>query len=129
MSVEDELREAAVSWYKTISDKDFPATIDALADDGDWFDYAPHRYDGKASYRDFFYKVMEPVDEVNTSLHDIHVRVLSETLGVVTGFDDLTATRKDGKPDIKTSGRSTMVFSKIGDEWKMVHGHFTMMKP
>lgn len=120
-----ELEAVTRAWYRAVETKDTDAVIDALAEDGSWYDYVPYRYDGKESYARLCRSSMKPFVNAEGDLHQLKVRMLGENAGVVYANDHFSADRADGSPGFKLAGRVTFVWEKIEGEWKMVHGHLS----
>jgi uncharacterized protein (TIGR02246 family) len=67
------------------------------------------------------------VKDVKLDVRDVHVRALGPTAALVTCLWDQTQT-SDGQPEHAT-GRLTIVYQKIGADWKIVHTHTSPDKP
>lgn len=67
------------------------------------------------------------VKDVKLDVRDVHVRLLGTTAALVTCLWDQTQT-SDGQPEHAT-GRLTIVYEKIGTDWKIVHTHTSPDKP
>lgn len=67
------------------------------------------------------------VKDVKLDVRDVHVRLLGTTAALVTCLWDQTQT-SDGQPEHAT-GRLTIVYEKIGADWKIVHTHTSPDKP
>ena len=67
------------------------------------------------------------VKDVKLDVRDVHVRLLGATAALVTCLWDQTQT-SDGQPEHAT-GRLTIVYEKIGADWKIVHTHTSPDKP
>ena len=65
--------------------------------------------------------------EVKLDIHDKHVQMLGRDGAVVTCLWTQSQTFK-GQPDT-ASGRMTLVFKRVGAEWKAVHLHTSPDKP
>ena len=61
------------------------------------------------------------VKDVKLDVRDVHVRLLGPAAALVTCLWDQTQTA-DGQPS-RATGRLTLVFQKIGADWKIVHTH------
>lgn len=67
------------------------------------------------------------VKDVKLDVRDVHVRLLGPAAALVTCLWDQTQTA-DGQPEHAT-GRLTLVYQKIGADWKIVHTHTSPDKP
>jgi uncharacterized protein (TIGR02246 family) len=61
------------------------------------------------------------VSDVKLDVRDVRVKTLGPTAALVTCFWDQTQTA-DGQPEHAT-GRLTIVYQKVGADWKIVHTH------
>ena len=67
------------------------------------------------------------VSDVKLDVRDVRVKTLGPTAAVVTCLWDQTQTA-DGQPEHAT-GRLTVVYQKIGADWKIVHTHTSPDRP
>lgn len=67
------------------------------------------------------------VSDVKLDVRDVRVKTLGTTAAVVTCLWDQTQTA-DGQPEHAT-GRLTLVYQKIGADWKIVHTHTSPDRP
>jgi uncharacterized protein (TIGR02246 family) len=67
------------------------------------------------------------VKDVKLDVRDVHTRLLGPTAALVTCLWDQSQTA-DGQPEHAT-GRLTIVYEKIGGEWKIVHTHTSPDRP
>lgn len=67
------------------------------------------------------------VSDVKLEVRDVRVKTLGPTAAVVTCFWDQTQTA-DGQPEHAT-GRLTVVYQKVGADWKIVHTHTSPDRP
>jgi uncharacterized protein (TIGR02246 family) len=67
------------------------------------------------------------VKDVKLDVRDVHVRLLGTTAALVTCLWDQTQAA-DGQPEHAT-GRLTIVYQKIGADWKIVHTHTSPDRP
>lgn len=67
------------------------------------------------------------VKDVKLDVRDVRVRLLGATAALVTCLWDQTQTA-DGQPEHAT-GRLTIVYQKIGADWKIVHTHTSPDRP
>ena len=67
------------------------------------------------------------VKDVKLDARDVHIRVLGPTAALVTCLWDQSQT-SDGQPEHAT-GRLTIVYQKVGADWKIVHTHTSPDKP
>jgi ketosteroid isomerase-like protein len=77
------------------------------------------RQNRESAYRD--------IKDVKLDIHDRHVVMLGRDGAVVTCLWTQSQTYK-GAPD-SASGRMTLVFMRVGSEWKAVHLHTSQDKP
>lgn len=67
------------------------------------------------------------VSDVKLDVRDVRVKTLGPTAAVVTCLWEQTQTA-DGQPEHAT-GRLTLVYQKIGADWKIVHTHTSPDRP
>lgn len=67
------------------------------------------------------------VSDVKLDVRDVRVKTLGTTAAVVTCFWEQTQTA-DGQPEHAT-GRLTVVYQKVGADWKIVHTHTSPDRP
>ena len=67
------------------------------------------------------------VSDVKLDVRDVRVKTLGPTAAIVTCFWDQTQTA-DGQPEHAT-GRLTIVYQKVGANWKIVHTHTSPDRP
>lgn len=67
------------------------------------------------------------VKDVKLDVRDLNIHVLSPTSAVVTCLWEQTQTA-DGRPE-QATGRLTLVFQKLGAEWRAVHAHTSPDRP
>lgn len=71
--------------------------------------------------------IYEKTKDVKLDVRDVRVKTLGPTAAIVTCIWDQEQTA-DGQPEHAT-GRLTLVYQKIGTEWKIVHAHTSPDKP
>jgi ketosteroid isomerase-like protein len=67
------------------------------------------------------------VKDVKLDVRDVNVKVLGPGAAVITCLWEQTQTA-DGQPE-RATGRLTLVFQKIGANWKAVHAHTSSDRP
>lgn len=67
------------------------------------------------------------VSDVKLEVRDVRVKTLGPTAALVTCFWEQTQTA-DGQPEHAT-GRLTVVYQKVGADWKIVHTHTSPDRP
>ncbi|MCA1633260.1 MAG: nuclear transport factor 2 family protein [Acidobacteria bacterium] len=67
------------------------------------------------------------VRDVKLDVRDVNVRVLGSGAGVVSCLWEQSQSH-DGQPE-RATGRLTLVFQKVGTEWKAVHAHTSPDRP
>jgi len=79
------------------------------------------RMDGKR-FSSFLFEVLSKASDIINEKYDIDVHVFGET-ALATGYERWSMTY-DNEP-VRGTARFTMLFIRIGDEWKVIHEHFT----
>jgi uncharacterized protein (TIGR02246 family) len=67
------------------------------------------------------------VQDVKLDVRDVNVRLLGPGAAVVSCLWEQSQTA-DGQPE-RATGRLTLVFQKVGEEWKAVHAHTSPDRP
>jgi ketosteroid isomerase-like protein len=67
------------------------------------------------------------VKDVKLDVRDLNIKVLGPSAAVVTCLWEQSQTA-DGKPE-RATGRLTLVFQKVGTEWRAVHAHTSPDRP
>ena len=80
-----------------------------------------------AQARDNRQSLYAKVSDVKLDVRDVRVKTLGPSGAVVTCLWEQTQTA-DGQPEHAT-GRLTIVYQKVGAEWKIVHTHTSPDKP
>jgi len=67
------------------------------------------------------------VKDVKLDIRDLNIKVLGPSAAVVTCLWEQSQTA-DGQPE-RATGRLTLVFQKVGAEWRAVHAHTSPDRP
>jgi uncharacterized protein (TIGR02246 family) len=67
------------------------------------------------------------VKDVKLDVRDLNIKMLGSSAAVVTCLWEQAQTA-DGKPE-RATGRLTLVFQKVGAEWRAVHAHTSPDRP
>ncbi len=125
MSVQ-EIQSLAEQFCEAFNRKDLNAVLAMLADDLEVFDTVPYRFDGKEQFAQFLAGAVEGFTTMNFSFRQPSCRVYNDNLGIVNAYDMFVGQAKDGKT-VTTYGRTTLVFAKVGGQWKIVSAHFSAL--
>jgi len=123
MSV-NELQALAKQFADAFDQRDLKTLLGMLSDDLEVFDHVPFRFDGKALFAKYLNGVMEGLDSASFGFRQPSCRVYGDTVGIVNAHDMFTGVTKDGKI-ISIHGRTTLVFIKQSEQWKIVSAHFS----
>ena len=123
MSV-NELQALANQFADAFDQRDLKTLLGMLSDDLEVFDHVPFRFDGKALFAKYLNGVMEGLDSASFGFRQPSCRVYGDTVGIVNAHDMFTGVTKDGKI-ISIHGRTTLVFIKQSEQWKIVSAHFS----
>ncbi len=125
MSVQ-EIQSLAQQFCEAFNKKDLNAALALLADDLEVFDTVPYRFDGKESFAQFLAGLVEGFTTMNFSFRQPSCRVYNDNLGIVNAYDVFVGQAKDGTVTT-VYGRTTLVFAKVGGQWKIVSAHFSAL--
>jgi ketosteroid isomerase-like protein len=123
MSV-NELQALANQFADAFDQRDLKTLLGMLSDDLEVFDHVPFRFDGKALFAKYLNGVMEGLASASFGFRQPSCRVYGDTVGIVNAHDMFTGVTKDGKI-ISIHGRTTLVFIKQSEQWKIVSAHFS----
>jgi ketosteroid isomerase-like protein len=119
-----EIQGLAQQFADAFSNKDVEAVLEMLSDDVEVFDHVPYRFDDKAQFGAYLAGAVSAFASMSFAFRQPSCRVLNETTGIVNAYDSFTGMTKDGKVQV-LHGRTTLVFTKRSDQWKIVSAHFS----
>jgi len=123
MSVQ-QIEAAAHAFGDAFNRLDVPAAAEMLDDDLEVFDHVPYRFDNKKQFVNFLQGAVSGLASSNFSFRQLSCRVFNDNTGIANAYDAFTGVTKDGK--VQTlHGRTTLVFVKRGNQWKIVSCHFS----
>ena len=123
MSV-NELQALANQFADAFDQRDLKTLLGMLSDDLEVFDHVPFRFDGKPLFVKYLNEVVGGLASASFGLRQPSCRVYGDTVGIVNAHDMFTGVTKDGKI-ISIHGRTTLVFIKQSEQWKIVSAHFS----
>jgi ketosteroid isomerase-like protein len=119
-----EIQGLAQQFADAFSNKDVEAVLGMLSEDVEVFDHVPYRFDDRAQFGAYLAGAVSPFASMSFAFRQPSCRVLNETTGIVNAYDSFTGMTKDGKVQV-LHGRTTLVFTKRSDQWKIVSAHFS----
>ena len=119
-----ELQALAQKFADAFDQRDVKTFLGMLSDDLEVFDHVPYRFDGKPLFAKYLNEVVEGLASASFGFRQPSCRVYDDTVGVVNAHDMFTGVTKDGKT-LSIHGRTTLVFIKLGGQWKIVSAHFS----
>ena len=123
MSVQ-QIEAAAQAFGDAFTRLDIPAAAEMLDDDLEVFDHVPYRFDNKKQFVNFLQGALQGLASSNFGFRQLSCRVFNDNTGIANAYDTFTGVTKDGK--VQTlHGRTTLVFVKRGNQWKIVSCHFS----
>ena len=123
MSVQ-QIEAAAHAFADAFTRLDIPAAAEMLDDDLEVFDHVPYRFDNKKQFVNFLQGAVKGLTSSDFSFRQLSCRVFNDTTGIANAYDTFTGVTKDGK--VQTlHGRTTLVFVKRGNQWKIVSCNFS----
>ena len=125
MSV-NELQALTQRFADAFDQRDVKTFLEMLSDDVEVFDHVPYRFDGKQLFVKYLNEAGEGIVSASFGFRQPSCRVYGDTVGIVNAYDMYTAVSKDGKAR-SIHGRTTPVFIKQGESWKIVRAHFSAM--
>lgn len=123
MSVQ-QIEAAAQAFADAFNRLDMPAAAEMLDDDLEVFDHVPYRFDNKKQFVNFLQGAVGGLASSNFGFRQLSCRVFNDNTGIANAYDSFTGVTKDGKVQI-LHGRTTLVFVKRGNQWKIVSCHFS----
>jgi uncharacterized protein (TIGR02246 family) len=125
MSV-NEIEALAQRFADAFDKRDIKTVLEMLSEDVEVFDHVPYRFDGKPLFAKYLHEAIEGVASMSFGFRQPSCRVYNETVGIVNAYDMFMGTTKDGRT-LTIHGRTTLVFTKQGGQWKIVSAHFSAM--
>jgi len=125
MSAIEEVQRVCEQIVTAAAKGDFAPFANALDDDLEVFDHVPYLFDSKASFMNYFQSAFAGAEKVTYDLHQPSIRAINDTMAVVNAYDRIATFPKGGGTPIVQSGRTTMVLTKRGSQWKIVSAHFS----
>jgi uncharacterized protein (TIGR02246 family) len=123
MSVQ-QIEAAAQAFVEAFNRLDVPAVAEMLDEDLEVFDHVPYRFDNKKQFVNFLQGAVQGLTSSNFGFRQLSCRVFNDNAGIANAYDTFTGVTKDGK--VQTlHGRTTLVFVKRGNQWKIVSCHFS----
>ena len=126
MGAREEIEAITNQWLNAFNRGDTQPFLNALADDLEVIDTVPYRFDDKASFVEFLNAAMSGLESGTFVLRQPSYRVFNDNVGIVNAYDVFNAVAKNGT--VTTNyGRTTLVYVKLGGQWKIVSAHFSAL--
>ncbi len=119
-----EIESAVQSLADAFNRLDLKAALDLFSENLEVFDHVPYRFDNKKQFADFLAAGFQAIGQAQFGFRQLSCRLISEGAGVANAYDTYLGATKDGKAQI-LHGRTTLVFAKEGERWKIVSAHFS----
>lgn len=122
-----QIRDAVMSIKRDIEESNVPALQAAHLDSDKFSKFGPRSFDRQdvdstnQSEAAFF----SSISNAQYDVRDLKIDVFSD-VGIATYYPEVTFIRNGEAA--KVSGRQTLVFLKVEDEWKLVHEHGTIRR-
>src|SRR5579864_2029888 len=123
MSVK-ELQALANQFADAFDQRDLKTFLGMLSDDVEVFDHVPYRFDDKPLFAKYLHEVIAGLASASFGFRQPSCRVYGDSVGIVNAHDMFTGVSKDGKA-LSIHGRTTLVFIKQSEQWKIVSAHFS----
>ena len=121
-----EIQGLAQQFADAFSNKDVEAVLGMLSEDVEVFDHVPYRFDDKAQFGAYLGGAVSAFASMSFAFRQPSCRILNETTGIVNAYDSFTGVTNDGKVQV-LHGRTTLVFTKRTDQWRIVSAHFSVL--
>jgi ketosteroid isomerase-like protein len=125
MSV-NEIQTLAQRFADAFDKRDIKTVLEMLSEDVEVFDHVPYRFDGRPPFAKYLNEAVEGIASMSFGFRQPSCRVYNDTVGIVNAYDMFMGATKDGKALI-IHGRTTLVFTKLSGQWKIVSAHFSAM--
>src|SRR6202049_3184959 len=123
MSV-NELQALANQFADAFDQRDLKTLLGMLSETLGVSAHVPFRFEGKPLFAKYLNEVVEGLASASFGFRQPSCRVYGDTVGIVNAHDMFTGAMKDGKI-ISIHGRTTLVFIKQSEQWKIVSAHFS----
>src|SRR5262249_30936727 len=100
--------------------------VEMLSDDVEVFDHVLYRFDGEQLFAKYLNEAIEGLASASFGFRQPSCRVYNDNVGIVNAYDMFLGATKDGKA-LTLHGRTTLVFAKQGNQWRIVSCHFSAM--
>ncbi len=108
---------------------DFAPFVAALDDDLEVFDHLPFRFEQKERFIEHLGHILIGAKSVSFNFHHASVRAFGNDVAVLNAYDHLVTAPVDGGAAKLAPGRTTWVFARRPQGWKIVSAHFSPMPP
>ena len=125
MSVK-ELQALTQKFADAFDQRDLQPILDMLSEDVEVFDHVPYRFDAKALFAKYLHEAVAGLVSASFGFRQPSCRVYGDTVGIVNAYDMFTGVTKDGVAR-SIHGRTTLIFLKQSEQWKIVSAHFSAM--
>jgi uncharacterized protein (TIGR02246 family) len=125
MSAIEEVRRVNEQVLAAASKGDFAPFVNVLADDVEVFDHVAYLFEGKGRFLEYLQSVVAGAESTTFTFHQSSCRAVTDTTAVVNGYDRLATFAKGGGMPKVQCGRTTWVYVKRGNDWKIVSAHFS----
>jgi len=103
---------------------DFAPFVSVLADDVEIFDHAAYLFEGKTNFLAHLQASAAGMESMAYAFHQHSCRAVTDTTVVVNAYDRITTVPKGGQAKVQC-GRTTWVYAKKGNDWRIVSAHFS----
>jgi len=125
MSAKEEIQQVNEQIIAAAAKGDFAPFVTALDDSVEVFDHVAYLFEGKASFLNYLQGVTAGAEATTFTFHQSSLRAITDTAAVVNGYDRLSTFPKGGGLPKVQCGRTTWVYAKKGNDWKIVSAHFS----
>jgi len=125
MSAKEDVQRVNDQVIAAAAKGDFAPFVNVLADDVEVFDHVAYLFEGKGPFLEYLQSVTAGAEATTFALHQSSCRAITDTTEVVNGYDRLATFPKGGGMPKVQCGRTTWVYAKRGNDWKIVSAHFS----
>ena len=104
---------------------DFAPFVTALDDDVEVFDHVAYRFERKDEFLDYLGSLTSAAESMTFAFHQPSCRTFKEDTAIVNAYDRAATVPKAGGAPVVACGRTTLVFVKKDNDWKIVSAHFS----
>lgn len=103
----------------------FESFVAALDDDLEVFDHLPYRFESKPRFVQHLMNLTVGAKSVSFNFHQPSYRLINDGVAIVNAYDHFVSVPQGDGPASMLSGRTTWVFARRAQGWKITSAHFS----